>query len=41
MSANDGDDGRTRQKVFRSVLDDGPITASALATGLELTPAAI
>ncbi|MDH5147617.1 helix-turn-helix transcriptional regulator [Brevibacterium casei] len=41
MSANDADDSRTRQKVFRSVLDDGPITASALAKGLELTPAAI
>ncbi|RAE55960.1 transcriptional regulator, partial [Burkholderia multivorans] len=35
MSANDADDSRTRQKVFRSVLDDGPITASALAKGLE------
>lgn len=41
MTANDADDSRTRQKVFRSVLDDGPITASALAKGLELTPAAI
>lgn len=41
MATNDTEDSRTRQKVFRSVLDDGPITASALAKGLDLTPAAI
>lgn len=41
MAANDTEDRRTREKVFRSVLDEGPITASALAKGLDLTPAAI
>ena len=41
MAANDTEDRRTRQKVFQSVLDDGPITASSLAKALDLTPAAI
>ncbi|MGC2974968.1 helix-turn-helix transcriptional regulator, partial [Brevibacterium sp. FAM 25378] len=41
MAANDTEDRRTRQKVFQSVLDEGPITASSLAKALELTPAAI
>ncbi|WP_209373100.1 helix-turn-helix transcriptional regulator [Brevibacterium renqingii] len=41
MAANDTEDRRTRQKVFQSVLDEGPITASSLAKALDLTPAAI
>lgn len=41
MAVNESEENRTRQKVFRSVLDEGPITASALAKGLGLTPAAI
>lgn len=41
MAAHDTEDRRTRQKVFSSVLDEGPITASSLAKALDLTPAAI
>lgn len=41
MATRDTDESRTREKVFRSVLDDGPITASELAKVLDLTPAAI
>lgn len=41
MATNDTEERRTREKVFRSVLDDGPITASALAKSLDLTSAAI
>ncbi len=36
-----GDDLPTRQRVARSILDNGPSTAAALAERLELTPAAV
>lgn len=35
------DDGRTRQRVLSSVLDQGPVSASALAKTMDLTPAAV
>ncbi|MFC6345576.1 helix-turn-helix domain-containing protein, partial [Nocardioides hankookensis] len=31
----------TRQRVARSILDNGPSTAAALAERLDLTPAAV
>jgi predicted ArsR family transcriptional regulator len=36
-----GDDQPTRQRVARSILDNGPSTAAALAERLDLTPAAV
>lgn len=36
-----GHDQPTRQRVARSILDNGPSTAAALAERLELTPAAV
>jgi len=32
---------RTRDRVLRTISEDGPVTATALATGLGLTPAAV
>ncbi|HET8613918.1 MAG TPA: metalloregulator ArsR/SmtB family transcription factor [Actinomycetales bacterium] len=41
VSRSDDPDARTRDRVARAVLEDGPVTASAIADQLGVTPAAV